>query len=118
VPVEERLFMSTITRRNRTLVVEIDKPLRQDEIDYLMPQIESAMQSGVPQLVIDLSATPLIDGQGLEWLEALDDLCGELGGCVRLCGAGELCSDILRVTGMDQRLERFETLPQAMTSFV
>lgn len=108
--------MSQINHRQGITIVHVDKPLRQDEIKTLQSRIELSGDV-LRNVIVDLTQTPLIDGVGLEWLEQLDSDCVRLGGCVRLCGAGELCSDILRVTGVDERLERYQSLSAALASF-
>lgn len=110
--------MSNVNRQGVVTVVEVDQPLRQDEADLISLQLDELESSGVPRIVVDLSQTPLIDGAGLQWLEDLDWRASDLGGSVRLCGANELCGDILWMTGLNDRLERFETLSDAMASFV
>lgn len=109
--------MSSVNCKGRVTVVEIDHPLRQDETELVSVQLDKNGHSGIPRIIVDLSQTPLIDGAGLEWLEDLDWRASELGGSVRLCSANELCVDILRMTGVDNRLEQFETLGEAMASF-
>lgn len=109
---------SPITRQGSVTVIAIDQPLRQDTVDALSNKLDESKSQGIPQVVIDLSLTPLIDGAGLQWMEDLDMQCADLGGCVRLCGANELCVDILRMTGVGDRLEQFSSLNAAMASFI
>lgn len=110
--------MSNVNRQGVVTVVEVDQPLRQDEADLVSLQLVGLESGGIPRVVVDLSQTALIDGAGLQWLEDLDWRASESGGSVRLCGANELCGDILRMTGMDDRLEQYETLSDAMASFI
>lgn len=110
--------MSKVNRQGIVTIIEVNHPLRQDEADSISLQLDELEFSGIPRIVVDLSQTPLIDGAGLEWLESLDWQASDLGGSVRLCGANELCVDILRMTGMNDRLEQFDTLSDAMASLV
>jgi anti-anti-sigma regulatory factor len=75
------------------------------------------LSGGVPYIVIDLSETPLIDSAGLEWVLALDETCCRRGGCVRICNAGELCRDILRITAVGSTVQQFDDLTVALGSF-
>jgi len=110
--------MSMITRQGHVTVITMNQPLRQDAVDDVSRQIAEILEDGIPSMVVDLSQTPLIDGAGLQWLEDLDMEAADRGGCVRLCRANELCSDILRMTGVGDRLDHFPTLPAAMASLI
>ncbi|TWT98700.1 STAS domain-containing protein [Neorhodopirellula pilleata] len=110
--------MSLITRQGHVTVVTLNQPLRQEAVDEISSRIDDAMRDGIPNLVMDLSQTPLIDGAGLQWLDDLDMEAADRGGCVRLCNANELCIDILRMTGVGDRLDHYPSLPAAMASFV
>lgn len=110
--------MSLITRQGNVTVVTLDAPLRQDAADEVSMRIDEVLRDGIPYMVVDLSQTPMIDGAGLQWLEDLDVEAAERGGCVRLCNANELCVDILRMTGVGDRLDLYPTLTAAMASFV
>lgn len=92
-------------------------PLRHDTIEELDDELRMAISSSVPLVVIDLSDTALIDGAGLEWMLGLDESCSRRGGCVRLCGIGELCGDLLRITGVATSIQQFDTLETALGSF-
>ena len=49
----------------------------------------------------------------------LSGRCGRCrrGGCLRLCGVGELCADLLRVTGVGATIECFPDLTSALASY-
>ena len=65
-------------------------------------------------VVVDLTSVNLIDGGGLEWLLDLDDTLAHRGGCLRLAAAGDLCRDMLRITGVGERLATFDSLGDAL----
>jgi anti-anti-sigma factor len=109
--------MAQIERQGAVTVVRPDAPLQAEAIESIAPRLDAELAGGVPLVVVDLTGTPLIDGRGLEWLLDLDDSCGRRGGCVRLCGAGELCRDILRVTGVGKRMQQFDDRTGALASF-
>ena len=109
--------MSRLDRHGAVSVLRPSGPLRADAIDPLQEQIDSELIGGVPYIVIDLSETPLIDGAGLEWILELDETCCRRGGCVRICNAGELCHDILRITSVGSCLQQFDDLTIALGSF-
>jgi anti-anti-sigma factor len=109
--------MVGLTRHGAVTVVRPTGPLRKEAVDDWSKQLEPMLSGGLPYVVIDLSDTPLIDGAGLEWLVGLDERCCRRGGCVRLCGAGELCRDILRITSVGSSIQQFDDLTTALGSF-
>ena len=109
--------MSKISQHGAITTVQPTLPLQADTIEQLNNQLQAQLRGGVPQVVIDLSETPLIDGAGLEWILDLDETCCRLGGCVRLCAASELCRDILRITSVGAQVQQFDNLTEALGSF-
>ena len=109
--------MPVLERHGSVLVLSLKGPLRSDVVGDLNEQVQSSLGGGLPLVVIDLSDTPLIDGDGLEWILSLDESCCRLGGCVRLCGVCELCRDLLRITGVGETMKQFDDLTSALGSF-
>ena len=109
--------MTPLKRHGSVTVLHPKGPLRHDNIGDFDEQLRHSISGGVPQIVIDLSDTALIDGAGLEWILDLDQRCCRRGGCVRLCGVGELCSDLLRITCVGANIQKFEDLEAALGSF-
>jgi anti-anti-sigma factor len=109
--------MSRLDRHGAVSVLRPSGPLRADALESLHEQVDSVLSGGVPYIVIDLSETPLIDGAGLEWILDLDETCCRRGGCVRICNAGELCRDTLRITAVGSCVQQFDDLTVALGSF-
>ena len=109
--------MTVLERHGSVFVLHPNGPLRHDCIEDLDERIRQSISLGVPLVVLDLCETALIDGAGLEWILALDEECCRRGGCVRLCGVGELCADLLRITAVGSTVQQFENLESALGSF-
>ena len=109
--------MSRTDRHGAVTVLRPSGPLRAEAIDPLEEEIQAMLCGGMPYVVLDLSETPLIDGAGLEWILELDETCCRRGGCVRICCAGELCRDILRITAVGATVQQFDDLTVALGSF-
>ena len=109
--------MSPMNRHGAVTVLRPTGPLRAEAIQPLDEQLRPMLTGGMPYVVLDLSETPLIDGAGLEWLLDLDETCCRRGGCIRICGAGELCRDILRITAVGASVQQFDDLTVALASF-
>ena len=109
--------MAQIEKHGSVSVIRSEGPLREDTIEPLSNLVATKLSGGVPAIVVDFSTTPLIDGAGLQWLSDLSDECCHRGGCLRLCNVGELCHDLLRITGVGSRIEKFPDLTSALASF-
>ena len=109
--------MATINQHGAITVLRPSEPLRAAAIEEYRKQLQPILSGGIPYVVIDMSETPLVDGAGLEWLLELDETCCRRGGCLRMCGVGELCRDILRVTGVGADVQQFDDLTAALGSF-
>ncbi len=109
--------MAQVEKHGSVYVIRSEGPLRKEAIESLSEMVHSKLSGRMPAFVVDFSGTPLIDGAGLEWLMDLSDECWRRGGCLRLCNVGELCQDVLRVTGVGSRIESFRDLTAALASF-
>jgi anti-anti-sigma factor len=109
--------MSKVSRQGSILVITPKGALRAEEVNEMRSQIANETRGGVPLVTIDLCETQLIDGAGLEWILELDEQCGTRGGAVRLCNAGDLCQDVLRITSVGDRIDHYATLVDALRSF-
>lgn len=109
--------MARIEKHGSVYVVRAEGPLRSDTIAPLNEMVHSKLTGSAPAIVVDFSETPLIDSAGLQWLMELGEECCHRGGCLRLCNVGELCHDLLRITGVGESIENFGDLTTALGSF-
>lgn len=80
-------------------------PLDAETCGRLRSAVEHCLTRGQPKLLIDLSQTPYIDSIGLETLLDARDLCQSRGGACKLSAPNNLCSDILKATGLQVEFE-------------
>lgn len=78
---------------------------------------EGCFGGGQPRIVLDMRSTPLIDSTGLECLLDLRDRCQRFGGSLVIARPNPLCSDILRINGIQQEINVFEDYMEAIGSF-
>ncbi|WP_166831140.1 STAS domain-containing protein [Thalassoroseus pseudoceratinae] len=104
-------------RQGAVDVVRPAERLNQPQVEILQPVVDSIVKQGQPKLVIDLTSVPLIDSDGLEFLLDTRDSCLRRGGECKLSGASPLCSDILRVAGLDEEMELQDDVVAAAGSF-
>ena len=105
-------------RHGAVTVVKPQGPLVLAEADQFFTHISDVMLRSLGRCVIDASAVPYVDSQGLEALvKATDDLAAS-GRALRLCGAGETIREVLDLTGLSDRFEYYEDVNTAVRSFL
>jgi anti-sigma B factor antagonist len=93
------------------------QPLTRDHLASFLNAIEGCFGNGQPRIVFDMSLVPLIDSVGLEAILEARDRCQKLGGSLVVARPNPLCSDILRINGIDKEILIFEDFVKAMGSF-
>ncbi len=76
--------------------------------EALLAAVEDCLARGETQLILDLSAVPLLDSGALTTMLNVQDRLLRAGGWLKLVQANELVGEILRLTGVDQRIERLQ----------
>ena len=89
-----------------------------DHVADLSTMLQSRLESGQTQLVLDLHGIALIDRAGLELLLYFQEKCQRMGGALKLANAGALCREVLKATGVGSRFEIFRDSGGAVRSFV
>ena len=96
-----------------TCVVELDGDLVSHASDALQRACMDRLDNGARNLVIDVSATPLVDSEGLETLLALSEEAVERNGRCTLANPDPLFMSILELTGLGDRLEIHDSVQEA-----
>jgi anti-sigma B factor antagonist len=81
---------------------------------HLRETIERLAQDGRSRVVVDLSATSFVDSSGLGALVAGLKKVRQAGGDLRISGAGEQVSTVLRLTNLDRVLRPHAQLDEAL----
>lgn len=109
--------MFAVTRQGTVSVIAGKETITEPNLDVLSRQLEECLQDVPPRVVLNLTDIPLFDSLGLEWLLDAADRCTQRGGQFQLAAANPLCRDILTVTGVGDRFERFDDVRTAVRSF-
>lgn len=109
--------MYELSRQGAVDVITGSEALNVEYVDSVRGIIERCMSSGQPRIVFNLRSIPLIDSAGLELLLDARERCQERGGILHLAGPNGLCSDILKITGVDAAFEIFDDVMPAVGSF-
>ncbi|MEN1681896.1 MAG: STAS domain-containing protein [Planctomycetota bacterium] len=92
-------------------------PLTGDHPEELTAAINAQLGQGLPQLVLDLTSTPLMDSGGLEALLDARDSVRARGGVIRIAGPNPLVNDALVASGVGDHFELFGNTKAAVGSF-
>jgi len=95
-----------------------DGPLTRETLAALEAGVAEARAKGAVDLVVDLRRVPFADSRALEYLLDLSAELRRKDGSLRLANPGEICRDILAVTGLDQSIPVFADLESAGGSFL
>ena len=89
-----------------------------EHVAELSAVLESRVERGQPQIVLDLQSIVVIDSAGLELLLDFQEKCQRMGGALKLANVGTLCREVLKATGVGARFEMFRDSGGAVRSFV
>lgn len=110
--------MFETTRQGAVQIVTGTDPITAAFAEDLSDKLAECAGAGLPRIVVDLTAVPLLDSRGLEVLIDAGEYCRQRGGALLVAGANPLCHDILRITGASERLGEFDDVSGAVRSFL
>lgn len=105
-------------RHGAVTVIKPQGPLVLADADQFRTHLAEVMSRSLGRFVVDASAVPYVDSQGLEALVASTDELGDSGRALRLCGACETLREVLELTGLADRFEHYEDVNTAVRSFL
>lgn len=81
-------------------------------------EVSQVLRGTMGRCVVDLSATPFVDSQGLEALLNLTETLADAGRQLKLCGVNETVKEILKLTELTDQFEVYEDVGEAVRSFL
>lgn len=94
-----------------------DGALTQEDAEQFKDHLRHALSESSGRVVVDLSAVPFVDSRGLEVLVEANDVLGEGGRSLKLCGINETIREVLDLTGLALRFDHFDDTNSALRSF-
>ena len=110
--------MFEVTRQGAVDVIRGGVPLNQEHAEHLHAALERCFEGGQPMIVLDMSAVQLVDSAGLEVLLETQENVELCGGAFKLAATTPLVDDILRVTGLRDKLDCFPNVKSSVGSFL
>ncbi len=108
----------TEQRQGAVLVLRPDGALVDRACAVFKGRMSEAMTASLGRFVVDLSAVPFVDSQGLEVLVELTEELGKSGQALRLCSANKTVREVLELTELTPLFEHFEDANTAVRSFL
>ena len=103
---------------NQVCVLSVDGDLTAENAGHLRTNSEERITNRqVVDFIVDLEKCGFIDSEGLETLLWLKRRSDDLFGQAKLVGLDENCRKILEITRLDEQLEVFDTVIDAVKSF-
>lgn len=109
--------MFDVEKQGAVSVLCCTAPLCKDTAASFRNALKECLGKGQARIVVDLADASHLDGEGLDALLDTYDSAATTGGRLCLAAASPLCGDILRVTGILEKIEAFSTVRQAVGSF-
>ncbi len=99
-------------------VMRAHGPVAGEDAQDFSLRIQRAARETLGRLVIDASAIPFIDSAAIEAMLDASDILGDMGSTLKICAANETLREVLVLTGVASSIEQFETVSDAVRSFL
>lgn len=99
------------------LVAHTPDELTDDNSDDFVTALSDAINQQHYQVVLQMDRSEILDSAGLTALLDLQDLTREQGGNLKISGLEEPGKKILEMTRLDQRIDLFDSVIEAVSSF-
>ena len=108
-----------ITRRDvgSVTVLELKGKLAGEAGLVLLDKVETLVQDGRPQVLLDLGRVSFVDSAALGTLLSLRGSVANQGGAVKLSNVGTRISDVLVATKLEMVFDTFTSETDALASF-
>ena len=108
-----------ITRRDvgSVTVLELNGKLAGEAGLALLDRVETLVQDGRQQVLLDLGQVSFVDSGSLGTLLSLRSSVAKQGGAVKLSNVGSRISDLLVATKLEMVFDTFNSEPDALASF-
>ena len=106
------------SKQGAVTVLKPAGPLIQNDAGEFKSVATRVLESSLGRFVVDLSAIPYIDSQGLETLVDVTEHLANSGQSLKLCAANKTVREVLNLAGIAQLFEHFDDVNTAIRSFL
>lgn len=107
-----------VQRMGSVLVLSPRGAVAQEDVEIFAAAVAEHRKRTNGRMVLELSEVPYMDSQGIEALWDFADCQREAGQSTRVAGAGELCREIMEITGLAEQLDFYNNAESAVRSFL
>ncbi len=98
-------------------VIKATHSLQGDSLQQCRRSLEDCLAKRRSSIILDLSESPLINSEGLEFIVDAQQQCLACGGMLVLAEPQPLCDEILSITGVNECVSVFHDLRSALSEF-
>jgi len=102
----------------RVLVAHTPEELNDETARELMNALETPVANGTVNVVAQMDRTESLDSAGLTVLLDLRDELRQHGGNLKICDLSETGQKVFELTRLDDKLDTFESMIDAVASFL
>jgi len=106
------------TTQGAVTVLKPNGPLAQSDAEAFKLRAMEVARRSLGRLLIDASAIPFADSQGLESLVDITESLAQGGRSLKICMAGATLREVLDLTGWAHAFEFFDDLTTGVRSFL
>jgi anti-sigma B factor antagonist len=100
------------------IVLKPQGPLVQADAEQFRARMFEEMHRSLGRVLLDASAIPFVDSNGLEALADVSEEMSRGGQALKLCGANETVREVLELTDLASQFEHFEDILSGVRSFL
>ena len=110
--------MFEVSQKGAIRIISTNKPMVSEALEEFQNTVSDVFAGGRPMAILNLENVPLLDSAALETLLEVASRFDRIGGGFKIAQPNLLCHDVLRMTGIDQKIEVHQQLADAVRSFV
>ncbi len=105
-------------RHGAVVVVRPSGALVQDDADAFRTRVDAVHERSLGRFIVDLSAVPYADSQGLEALIEVSDRMAQSGRALKVCGPNDTLREVFHLTDIAMLFEQYDDTTSAVRSFL
>lgn len=105
-------------RQGAIVVLRPEGPLAGPDVPVFRQRLLETLSTSLGRFVIDMSAMPFVDSDGLEALLDVTEEMNKSGQILRLCAASKTIREVLDLTDLSSQFDHFEDTNTAVRSFL
>lgn len=105
-------------RHGAVTVLRPEGPLTDADVAGFKQKLLETLAASLGRFVVDMSAVPFVDSNGLEALVDVTEELGKSGQVLRLCAANKTIREVLDLTELASQFDHFDDANTAVRSFL